>query len=96
MTFVVISVVFLAVLQRFAKEEQRDGPEPAGAGRFQGKHAFVLEPVNRLEGTGSVRVDTEQWRATTDGDGEIPVGEEVVVTEVRGTRLVVEPMSAGM
>ena len=95
-TFVVISVVFLAVLQRFAKQEQRDGPEPAGAGRFPGKHAFVLEPVNRVEGTGSVRVDTEQWRATTDGDGEIPVGEEVVITEVRGTRLVVEPMSAGM
>ena len=95
-TFVVISVVFLAVLQRFAREEQRDGPEPAGAGRFPGKHAFVLEPVNRVEGTGSVRVDTEQWRATTDGDEEIPVGDEVVVTEVRGTRLVVEPMSAGM
>jgi membrane protein implicated in regulation of membrane protease activity len=94
-TFVVISVVFLAVLQRFARQEQRDGPEPAGAGRFPGKHAFVLEPVNRFEGTGSVRVETEQWRATTDGDEEIPVGDEVVITEVRGTRLVVEPMSAG-
>jgi membrane protein implicated in regulation of membrane protease activity len=55
----------------------------------------VLEPVNRFEGTGSVRVETEQWRATTDGDEEIPVGDEVVITEVRGTRLVVEPMSAG-
>ena len=95
-TFVVISVVFLAVLQRFARQEQRDGPEPAGAGRFPGKHAFVLEPINRLEGTGSVRVETEQWRATTDGDEEIPVGDEVVITEVRGTRLVVEPMSVGM
>ncbi len=95
-TFVVISVVFLAVLQRFAKEEQRDGPEPAGAGRFQGKHAVVLESINRLEGTGSVRMDTEQWRATTDGDEEIPIGEEVVITEVRGTRLVVEPKSAEM
>ncbi|GMQ86068.1 MAG: hypothetical protein BMS9Abin07_1640 [Acidimicrobiia bacterium] len=94
-TFVVISVVFLAVLQRFAKQEQRDGPEPAGAGRFQGKHAVVLESINRLEGTGSVRMDTEQWRATTDRDEEIPIGEEVVITEVRGTRLVVEPISAG-
>lgn len=95
-TFVVISVVFLGVLQRFAKEEQRDGPEPAGAGRFTGKHAIVLEPINRIEGTGSVRMETEQWRATTDGDLEIPVGEEVLITGVRGTRLVVEQMSAGL
>ena len=90
-TFVVISVVFLAVLQRFAKEEQSDGMEPAGAGRYHGKTAIVLEPVNRLAGTGSVRMETEQWRATTDGNKEIPVGEEVLIIEVRGTRLVVEP-----
>jgi membrane protein implicated in regulation of membrane protease activity len=89
-TFVVISVVFLAVLQRFAREEQSDGTEPAGAGRFNGKRAIVIEPINRLEGTGSVRLETEQWRATTDGDQEIPVGQEVTIREVRGTRLVVE------
>ena len=91
MTFVVISVVFLAILQRFAKEEQSDGMEPAGAGRYHGKTAIVLEPVNRIAGTGSVRMETEQWRATTDGNEEIPIGEEVLITEVRGTRLVVEP-----
>jgi len=89
-TFVVVSVVFLAVLQRFARQEQSDGTEPAGGGRFHGKTAVVLEPINRLAGTGSVRMETEQWRATTDGDDEIPVGEEVVIREVRGTRLVVE------
>jgi membrane protein implicated in regulation of membrane protease activity len=93
-TFVVISVVFLAVLQRFARQEQSGGTEPAGAGRYRGKMAIVLEPINRREGTGSVRMETEQWRATTDGDTEIPVGEEVVIKEVRGTRLVVEPTSA--
>ena len=90
-TFVVISVVFLAILQRFAKEEQSNGTEPAGAGRFHGKTAIVLEPVDRFAGTGSVRLETEQWRATTDLDEEIPVGEEVLILEVRGTRLVVEP-----
>lgn len=89
-TFVVISVVFLAVLQRFARQEQSDGVEPAGGGRYQGKRAIVLEPINRMEGTGAVRMETEQWRATTDGNEEIPVGEEVVIKEVRGTRLVVE------
>jgi membrane protein implicated in regulation of membrane protease activity len=90
-TFVIISIVFLAVLQRFARQEDREGPEPAGAGRFEGKHAIVIEPINRREGTGSVRMETEQWRATTDIDQVIPVGEEVVISEVRGTRLVVEP-----
>jgi len=89
-TFVVISVVFLAVLQRFARQEQSDGTEPAGGGRYHGKSAIVLEPISRVAGTGSVRMETEQWRATTDSDDVIPVGEEVVISEVRGTRLVVE------
>jgi membrane protein implicated in regulation of membrane protease activity len=92
-TFVIISVVFLAVLQRFAKQEQSDGSEPAGGGRYHGKRAIVIEPVNWRAGTGIVRMETEEWRATTDGDEEIPVGEEVMVKEVRGTRLVVEPQS---
>jgi membrane protein implicated in regulation of membrane protease activity len=90
-TFVIFSVVFLAVLQRFAKQEQSEGTEPAGGGRYHGKRAIVIEPVNWRAGTGIVRMETEEWRATTDGDEEIPVGEEVVVKEVRGTRLVVEP-----
>jgi len=39
-----------------------------------------------------VRMGTEEWRATVDSDIEIPKGTEVTITEVRGTRFVVEPI----
>jgi len=49
----------------------------------------VLEEIDRLAHVGRVKMDTEVWRATTTGD-PIAAGTEVVVTDVRGARLVVE------
>ena len=95
LTFVIVSVMFLAVLQRYARQERETELTRVGAVRYAGRTAMVLEPVNRLSGSGSVRMDTEDWRATTDLDTEIPVGVEVQVIEVRGTRLVVEPIEPG-
>ena len=92
-TFVVISVVFLAVLQRFARQEQDDTvAAQAGANRFVGKLAIVIEPVKYLDTTGMVRMGTEEWRAAVDSDIVIPKGARVEVVEVRGTRLVVKPI----
>jgi membrane protein implicated in regulation of membrane protease activity len=92
-TFVGISVVFLAVLQRFARREQDDTvAAPAGANRFVGQLAVVVEPVKYLDTTGMVRMGTEEWRAKVDSDIVIPKGARVQITEVRGTRLVVKPV----
>jgi len=92
-TFVVISVIFLAVLQRFAKREQEtDGPALAGADRYAGRNAIVLQPVGHFDTSGMVKMGTEEWRATVDADIEIPQGAVVRIVEVRGTRFVVEPI----
>ncbi len=89
--FIAVSVLALIWLRRYAA--QGDERQPAvGANRFAGETAFVLEPVDRISGEGRVRMATETWRATTDGD-PIPAGAEVRITEVRGTRLVVEPLT---
>jgi membrane protein implicated in regulation of membrane protease activity len=92
-TFVVISVAFLAVLQRFAKrDEENDDVAQAGGSRYVGREAIVLQVVDRFGTKGMVRVGTEEWRATIDSDIDIPVGAHVNVVEVRGTRLVVVPI----
>lgn len=93
LAFTIISVGFLVLLQRFARRREDDDlPARAGADRYHGRTAIVVEPVYRLTGAGQVRMETENWRATTDSDQEIPAGVEVRVIEVRGTRLVVEPI----
>ncbi len=92
-TFVVISVVFLAVLQRFARREQEtDIMAEAGGERYLGRSAIVLQSVSHYDTSGMVKMGTEEWRATVDSDIEIPEGAVVRITEVRGTRFVVEPI----
>ncbi len=36
-----------------------------------------------------VRIDREQWRAEAFDDVAVPAGSTVIVTEVRGTRVIV-------
>jgi len=87
--FIATSLISLIVLQRFVRHGD-ESQHPIGANRFVGKTAMVLKVIDRSAGAGRVRMETEEWRATTDGD-QIPVGSEVRIVEVRGTRLVVEP-----
>jgi membrane protein implicated in regulation of membrane protease activity len=87
--FIVVSAISLYLLRRFVRigdEVQHN----VGANRFMGQVARVTEEINPATGEGEVRMETETWRATTDG-GPIAVGTNVKVLEVRGTRLVVEP-----
>jgi membrane protein implicated in regulation of membrane protease activity len=90
-TFVVVSIGSLLLLQQFAQKDIHGELLPVGAARYIGASALVMEPVSRLHNTGWVKMGTEDWRATTDGNDEIPVSTEVKVVEVRGARLVVEP-----
>ena len=88
--FLVVSIAALWGMRKFA---WRSG-EPShlvGAKRYVAAVGTVTEPVDRLSGTGRVRVETEQWRATTDTDGVIEAGTEIRVVDVRGARLVVQP-----
>ena len=87
--FIATSLIALILLQRFVRHGD-EAQHPIGANRFVGRTAIVLEAIDRTTGAGRVRMETEEWRATTDGD-QIAVGTEVLIIGVRGTRLVVEP-----
>ena len=88
--FVVVSIAFLVLIQRFARQDMHGDLISVGAARYVGAHAMVTESVDRRTGSGRVKMGTEDWRATTDQNDAIPVESEVTVVEVRGTRLVVE------
>lgn len=88
--FLVVSIGALWGMRKFA---WRSG-EPShlvGAKRYVDAVGTVTEAVDRLSGSGRVRVETEHWRATTDTDGVIEKGTEIRVVDVRGARLVVQP-----
>ena len=79
-----VSIIALLLIQRFMKKSDEHQPA-VGANRFSGSRGLVIEAIDRVAGVGRVRVETENWRATTDGD-PIPAGTEVRVVEIRGTR----------
>lgn len=88
--FIAVSLVALAFLRPLAKRAGDHVANPGGIDRVIGKQAVVLEEINPHTATGRVRIEREEWRADTYG-AAIPKGALVVVMEVTGTRVMVEP-----
>ena len=91
--FIAVSLVALAFLRPLAVRMTTHVANPGGIDRVIGKQAVVLEEINPLSATGRVRIEREEWRADTYGSA-IPQEATVVVIEVTGTRVMVEPLSA--
>ena len=91
--FIAVSLVALAFLRPLAVRMTTHIANPGGIDRVIGKQAVVLEEINLHSATGRVRIEREEWRADTYG-AAIPKGTLVVVMEVTGTRVMVEPLSA--
>jgi membrane protein implicated in regulation of membrane protease activity len=93
--FVAGSAGALALLvplgRRLAQQEGDEAQE--GATRWVGRVGVVTQEIpDSPHSTGRVRVERDEWRAETDGPELIPVGAQVEVLAVRGTRLVVAPV----
>ena len=85
-TFIVVSLVTLMWMRRFSPEHM-PGPD-IGANRYRNKKGIVIEAIDPHSGEGRVRVDNEEWRATSETP--IEEGARIRITEVSGTRFVVE------
>lgn len=94
--FLVVSVGLLLPLKRFADRVTPDSGIGVAADRVIGKMGIVLEAVHPSGVTGGrVKIGSEEWRATSDGDDMIPEGARVEVLRIDGTNVVVQPRIAG-
>lgn len=88
--FTIVSIVAFAGFWPLARrlEAADTDQEGVGATRWIGQMALVVEDIkpNKL---GAVRLEREQWRAESLTGQPIAKGENVVITSVAGTRLVV-------
>ena len=90
LAFFLVTVVSFVYLRRFVRRENSAEQPRVGASRLIDSRGMVIERVDEDAETGMVRVGGEQWRAMADGP--IEPDTRVVVTEIRGTRLVVVPV----
>jgi len=87
LVFFGVSAIAFTYLQRFSRRQDEHQPK-VGANRLPGAKGIVLSDIDPDRATGMVRVEGEEWRATSD-DGPIGAGTRIAVVEVRGSRLVV-------
>jgi membrane protein implicated in regulation of membrane protease activity len=88
--FISVTLATVLLMRPFADRVTRaSGPNSVGIDRVLGKPAVVLIAVDPIEARGRVRVDREEWQATSSDGLHIPVGAQVQVLGVVGTRLVV-------
>jgi membrane protein implicated in regulation of membrane protease activity len=89
LVFFGVSTISMVYLRKFIGR-QDEGVQPrVGANRWIGSEGIVLQAIDPNSGAGMVRILNEEWRATAEG--AIPAGSKIVVTEVKGARLIVEP-----
>lgn len=90
LVFFGVSVFALAYLRRFITR-QDEGEQPRiGANRWIGLEGVVIADIDPISGSGMVKVESEEWRAIAPH--AVPSGQKIIVTDVRGARLVVEPL----
>jgi membrane protein implicated in regulation of membrane protease activity len=93
--FLIVSLGVFLGFRPLARRLDADTPDVAGIGsnRLIGVTGSVIETIPPNPGAaGMVRIGGEDWRADAADDLELPVGSRVRVVEIRGTRLVVEPV----
>ena len=90
--FVAVSALTLFLTRPLVKKYVAGRAVPTNADRNIGRTAVVTEEINNLAATGAVKVDGLDWTArSTDDNITIPKDSVVVIWEIRGVKLLVEP-----
>ncbi len=89
LVFFGVSAFAFAYLRRYIGRQDEEAQPAIGANRWIGTEGVVLQAIDPVTGSGMVRVLNEEWRATAAQ--RIETGTRVLVVDVSGTRLVVEP-----
>ena len=90
LVFFGLSVFSLAYLRRFINRQDEEEQPKVGANRWVGEEGVVLADIDPVTDAGMVRILREEWRATAPE--AIPKGSRIMVTDIQGARLTVEPL----
>ncbi len=88
--FLAVSIAMFLALRPIARRLDAEGPILGiGSNRQIGQRARVVEPISGEHDLGIVMVGRERWRTESSTGEPILKGTTVLVTEVRGTRVIV-------
>ena len=90
--YVLVSAVTLLATRPLSRKLLHLKKEDTNADRYIGKTGTILVEVNNSEGKGQVEVMGSVWSARSENGGVIPAGSSVLVKEITGVKLVVNPI----
>jgi membrane protein implicated in regulation of membrane protease activity len=96
--FIVGGIVLFVIMWKFFRQNLSEMPRLLGVGasRLVGLKGAVIDAIPAgSTGAGEVQIGTEIWPAETDDGSGLAVGMEIEVLKMRGTRVIVRPVSLG-
>ena len=92
--FLIVSFVLLLFTRPLAMRFVNRETVKTNVDGLIGRRAKVITKIDNNEPSGATVVDGQEWTARSMDDAvTIPVGTHVVIKEVRGVKLIVEPVS---
>ena len=87
-------IVFFAIRPLYKKHilPEKDR-EPTNVDALKGKQARVIEKIDHSQDSGRVKIGGEDWRAVTEDNSVIEVGEHVEVMRIDGVKAVVRKVA---
>ncbi len=87
--FIVASAIALIITRPLMKKLKDVNKTRTNSDRFIGKLGVVTQEIDNINATGMVEIDGKKWTARSSEDIHIPVGEIVVIDEIKGVKLMV-------
>ena len=88
--FTVVSILVLAITRPFVKKKLTVQNTETNSRALIGKVDKVIQPIDNLQSQGRVMVEDMDWSARSENGEPIDVGEEVLIKEIQGVKLIVE------
>lgn len=91
--FAIVSVVLLIMTRPIAARYVNEQTKKTNVDALVGQHQTVAETIDPTKNQGKIIIGDVEWGAKpADGRSIIEEGTEVVITEISGVKLVVEPV----
>ena len=91
--FVLLSAVSLALTRPIMKKVTKKTGEATNADKAIGEICIVVEDIDNDRNKGAVSCDGKIWSARTVDGTAVKKDEKVKVIEIKGVKLIVEPVS---
>ena len=89
--FVLVSAVTLVLTRPLVKKYVNSRVQPTNADALIGKDGVVIDAIDNIAGTGSVKISGQMWTArSTEENIPIASGKIVTAKAIQGVKLIVE------